>query len=93
MAFKQPDEKARQPAAPGAAPPAVKPAPAKPTAVERGGKTVPRLKPATERLMSLDAYRGLTMLLMASGGLAIGRLVHNDPDFVHKFEGKWFGKP
>jgi heparan-alpha-glucosaminide N-acetyltransferase len=94
MAFKQPDDKARQPAAPGAAPPTAKPAPApgKPAAAEKAGKTAVRLKPATERLMSLDAYRGLTMLLMASGGLAIGRLVHNDPDFVHKFEGKWFGK-
>ena len=32
------------------------------------------------RLVSLDAYRGLTMLAMASGGLALHRVAQNFPD-------------
>jgi predicted acyltransferase len=33
-----------------------------------------------DRLVSLDAYRGLTMLAMASGGLALARVASNFPD-------------
>ena len=33
-----------------------------------------------ERLMSLDAYRGFTMLAMASGGLGIAHLASSHPD-------------
>src|SRR6185437_4024506 len=38
----------------------------------------PREKPA--RLVSLDAYRGAIMLLMASGGLALPAVAKNFPD-------------
>src|SRR5690348_5753226 len=34
---------------------------------------------ARPRLMSLDVYRGFTMLAMASGGLGIAKLVSEDP--------------
>jgi predicted acyltransferase len=34
----------------------------------------------SERLVSLDAYRGLAMLAMASGGLALHRVAGNFPD-------------
>ncbi len=90
MAFKQPDEKGKQ-----AAPVPAAAAPSKSTAPpsERASKAIVRPKVATERLMSLDAYRGLTMLLMASGGLEIGRLVRRDPDFIHRFDSNWLGKP
>jgi heparan-alpha-glucosaminide N-acetyltransferase len=37
---------------------------------------------AQRRLISLDAYRGLTMLTMASGGLGITRLAREAPDSV-----------
>jgi heparan-alpha-glucosaminide N-acetyltransferase len=90
MAFKQPDEKGKQAASAPAAP--VPSKPATPPS-EKAAKAVARPKAATERLMSLDAYRGLTMLLMASGGLEIGRLVRRDPDFIHRFDANWFGKP
>src|SRR5690349_9949967 len=33
--------------------------------------SLPTTAPAPHRLVSLDAYRGLVMLLMASGGLAL----------------------
>jgi predicted acyltransferase len=35
---------------------------------------------AGERLLSLDAYRGFTMLAMATGGLALAELSQNHPD-------------
>src|SRR5437588_2325251 len=35
-------------------------------------------RPATDRLMTLDAYRGLTMLLMVSSGLAMGHLLNSN---------------
>jgi heparan-alpha-glucosaminide N-acetyltransferase len=95
MAFKQPDDKGKPLAAPPA--PSSKPAPppaekaAKPSA-EKPAKAVARTKVVTERLMSLDAYRGLTMLLMASGGLAIGRVVEHHAEIIHQYDGKWFGK-
>lgn len=38
-------------------------------------KTTDALPPPTARLVSLDAFRGATMLLMASGGLGVGELV------------------
>ena len=90
MAFKQPDDKGRPPVPAPAAP-----TPAKPVAppVQKVAKSVARPKGPPERLVSLDAYRGLTMLLMASGGLGIGRLVNRDPDFVHRYDASWFGKP
>jgi len=37
-------------------------------------------KMPTARLVSLDAYRGFVMLLMASGGLGISRIAKNFPD-------------
>ncbi len=36
--------------------------------------------PLPDRLVSLDAYRGLTMLAMASGGLALHRVAQKFPD-------------
>ena len=42
--------------------------------------------PITERLVSLDAYRGLTMILMVSAGLQISRVVASfdkSPDLAH----------
>lgn len=36
--------------------------------------------PPVERLLSIDAYRGLTMLLMASGGLGIAKIADQFPD-------------
>ena len=33
-----------------------------------------------ERLMSLDAYRGMTMLAMASGGLGLGAVARHFPE-------------
>jgi predicted acyltransferase len=86
MAFKQPDDKGRPTAPAPSSKPAAPPA-------EKSSKNIARPKIVSERLGSLDAYRGLTMLLMASGGLAIGRLVERTPDFLHKYDGKWFGKP
>lgn len=45
---------------------------------------------APKRLVSLDAYRGLTMLLMASGGFAIARVWHKFPEVATRFDGtKW----
>ncbi len=99
MAFNKPDDKGKddkgkQPA-PAAAPPAKSLMPAeKPVKADKPVKpVVARPKPPGERLMSLDAYRGFTMLLLASGGLAIERLVQGHPDFVSRYDGKWFGKP
>ena len=89
MAFKQPEDKGKQSTGPAPNPP-VKPV-ASP--VEKAPKPALRTKVVAERLVSLDAYRGLTMLLMASGGLEIGRLVNKDPNFVHRFDSSWFGKP
>lgn len=37
----------------------------------------PSTRPLPERLVSLDAYRGLTMLAMASGGLGLHRVAEN----------------
>jgi len=34
----------------------------------------PPVSPAPQRILSIDAYRGLTMLILASGGLALSRL-------------------
>ena len=39
-------------------------------------------KSAPQRLVSLDAYRGFIMLLMASGGLGIAALAKSQPDSV-----------
>jgi predicted acyltransferase len=97
MAFKPSDDKGKQPAPtpiPLAkpTPPAVE-KPEKPQKAEKPVKPAVRAKVPTDRLMSLDAYRGFTMLLLASGGLAIEQLVAFHPDFVSRYDGKWFGKP
>ena len=83
MAFKQREE-GQKPAAP-----ATKPA-EKPSA-ERPSKSGPKTLP--ERLMSLDAYRGFTMLLMASGGWGITSLVRGNPNMLTQFDERWYGKP
>jgi predicted acyltransferase len=36
--------------------------------------------PPVERLLSIDAYRGVTMLLMASGGLGLAQVAKSFPD-------------
>ena len=36
--------------------------------------------PVTQRLVSMDAYRGFVMLLMASEGLEIGRVAKQHPE-------------
>src|SRR5207237_5722387 len=46
----------------------------------------------TERLVSLDAYRGLVMVLMVSAGLGIGRVVKNfdaTPELNHLHTPLW----
>lgn len=60
------------------------PAPKAPTAPEStpapAAAAAPK-NPAAARLMSLDAYRGFTMILMASGGLHIAQVARNSfPD-------------
>ena len=42
------------------------------------------------RLASLDAYRGLIMLLMASGGFALARTLDRHPEIVTQYEGRSF---
>lgn len=49
-------------------------------------------QPPTERLISLDAYRGLVMVLMVSAGLGIGRVVKNfdaTPELRHLHTPLW----
>ncbi len=83
MAFKQREEGPKPPA------PSARPAA---SSEEKGIKAAaPRSMP--ERLMSLDAFRGFTMLLMVSGGWGITRLVEQHPEMVAKFDGHWYGKP
>ena len=50
--------------------------------------TAPAATTQPERLVSLDAYRGLTMLAMASGGLGLHRVAQNFPDSP---AWKWIG--
>ena len=40
----------------------------------------PPTPPKPKRLVSLDAYRGATMLLMASGGLGLATVARQYPD-------------
>src|SRR2546422_1934076 len=48
-------------------------------------------EPAPERLVSLDAFRGAIMLLMASSGLGIPQVARNLPDSqIWKFLGHEF---
>ncbi len=47
-------------------------------------RNVPPAAPAGNRLVSLDAYRGLTMLLMASAGLGMTHLLPHLPE-----DGRW----
>jgi hypothetical protein len=82
MAFKQREEGPKAPS------PAAKPsAPASEKPVKSAPKSLP------ERLMSLDAYRGFTMLLMVSGGWGITSLVQKNPEMLTEFDGRWYGKP
>jgi heparan-alpha-glucosaminide N-acetyltransferase len=82
MAFKQREE--------GQKPPGASAKPAAP-AGEKPAKSAPKSMP--ERLMSLDAYRGFTMLLMASGGWGIASLVGDNPNMLTQFDERWYGKP
>jgi heparan-alpha-glucosaminide N-acetyltransferase len=82
MAFKQREEGPKAPS------PAVKPAsPPSETPLKSAPKTMP------ERLMSLDAFRGFTMLLMASDGWGISDIVRNNSEMLTRFDGHWYGKP
>ena len=38
--------------------------------------------PASARLLSLDAYRGFTMLAMASGGLGLGAVARRNSNWA-----------
>ncbi|HJT76303.1 MAG TPA: DUF5009 domain-containing protein [Gemmataceae bacterium] len=49
---------------------------ATPVAEPRPAPAPAEKRPGTERLMTLDAYRGFTMLLMVSSGLAMGHLLN-----------------
>jgi heparan-alpha-glucosaminide N-acetyltransferase len=82
MAFKQREE--------GSKPPAPAAKAADPSA-EKPAKVAPKSMP--ERLMSLDAFRGFTMLLMVSEGFGITSLVRRNPEVLTDFDGKWYGKP
>jgi heparan-alpha-glucosaminide N-acetyltransferase len=82
MAFKQREE--------GSKPPAPAAKAADPLA-EKPAKVAPKSMP--ERLMSLDAFRGFTMLLMVSEGFGITSLVRRNPEMLTDFDGKWYGKP
>jgi heparan-alpha-glucosaminide N-acetyltransferase len=82
MAFKQRDE--------GVKPPAPVAKPAVPVA-EKAPKAASKSTP--ERLMSLDAYRGFTMLLMVSSGFGISRIVEHNKDLLTQFDERWYGKP
>ena len=88
MAFKQPDDKSKPPA------PSPKPIPL--VSDKTGKAPTPAIpKKASERLVSLDAYRGATMLFLASSGLGIQRLVGHAPDysdFTNRFQNTGFGK-
>ncbi len=55
--------------------PAQKPAPVVPPAAAAGGHPLP-----SQRLVSLDAYRGLTMFAMASGGIGLRQVALQHPD-------------
>ncbi len=65
-------------------PPAIPPETAeKEQQEQKQGKT----PPVSQRLTSLDAYRGFVMLAMASGGLAIASVVRNSPEILHQYNG------
>ncbi|WP_298864936.1 DUF5009 domain-containing protein [uncultured Gimesia sp.] len=42
---------------------------------------------ANQRLVSLDAYRGLVMLAMVSGGLAVASVVRKSPEILDQYNG------
>ena len=78
--------------APGAGP-APAPTPLRPLEHAYTASTLP-LDPAgpTQRLVSLDAYRGLTMILMVSAGLQISKVVASfdaSPDLRHLHTPFW----
>ncbi|QDT26665.1 hypothetical protein Enr10x_19750 [Gimesia panareensis] len=43
--------------------------------------------PVSQRLTSLDAYRGFVMLAMASGGLYIANALRNSPEILEQYNG------
>ncbi len=89
MAFKPREEGSRPPL------PTPKPAqlPAEKLASAKSPSAPSPAARPTERLVSLDAYRGLTMLLMASNGFGIERLVtRTHPEILSRFGETWYGK-
>ena len=63
--------------------PASPTAPAAPTSAAPAAQTgspPPRHPPPGQRLVSLDAYRGLTMFAMASGGIGLRQVARQFPD-------------
>ncbi|MEQ8854115.1 DUF5009 domain-containing protein [Gimesia sp.] len=65
-------------------PPAIPPETAeKEQQEQKQGKT----PPVSQRLTSLDAYRGFVMLAMASGGLYIANAVRNSPEILQQYDG------
>jgi heparan-alpha-glucosaminide N-acetyltransferase len=84
MAFKQREEGPKAP-----------PPPARPAASteEKSAKSAAASKSMPERLMSLDAFRGFTMLLMVSDGWAISNLVKHHSDILTRYDDHWYGKP
>jgi heparan-alpha-glucosaminide N-acetyltransferase len=82
MAFKQRDEASKSPAS--SAKLATAPG-------EKAEKIAPAPKSMPERMMSLDAFRGFTMLLMVSDGWAISKLVERHSDLPTRYDGHWYG--
>ncbi len=79
MAFKQREEGPKSPA-PSARPAAL--------TEEKAAKSAAASKSMPERLMSLDAFRGFTMLLMVSDGWAISNLVKHHADILTRYDGQ-----
>lgn len=78
MAFKPREEANRLPVA------ATKPSP---PATEKKAVTQQAAGPMAQRLGSLDAFRGLTMLFMASSGLAIDEYLAKHAEILNRFDG------
>ncbi len=82
-----PPPSGKPPAAPASGPKPVAPSPSKP---ELPSKPVPkpapanvnalRPEPSAKRLVSLDAYRGFIMTLLAASGFGIAELARQSPD-------------